>query len=155
MTLDKILDRMDDILSESVAMPLTGKKLVDVDKLQDLVDDLRLNLPQEIKDAKAVVSDRSEIIEQAEAQAEDIIQRAEARARQMISETEIFKAAKKASNDMLSTAQQRSKETERLAMEYTENALKKAEDALLVVFNQVKTKRLSVRGNITGNKDNK
>ena len=139
MTIDKILDKMDDMLSEAVAMPLTGRKLLDVDKLQDLVDELRLNLPQEIKDAKAVVSDRNQIIEQAENQAEDIIQKAEVRARQMISETEVFKAAKKASNEMISTAQQRSKESERLALEFSENALKKAEDALLVVFNQVKT----------------
>ncbi len=152
MTIDKILDKMDDMLSEAVAMPLTGRKLLDVDKLQDLVDELRLNLPQEIKDAKAVVSDRNQIIEQAENQAEDIIQKAEVRARQMISETEVFKAAKKASNEMISTAQQRSKESERLALEFSENALKKAEDALLVVFNQVKTKRLSVRGNITKEK---
>ncbi|MBR2740470.1 MAG: ATPase [Oscillospiraceae bacterium] len=152
MTIDKILDKMDDMLSEAVAMPLTGRKLLDVDKLQDLVDELRLNLPQEIKDAKAVVSDRNQIIEQAENQAEDIIQKAEVRARQMISETEVFKAAKKASNEMISTAQQRSKESERLALEFSENALKKAEDALLVVFNQVKTKRLSVRGNITKDK---
>ncbi len=152
MTIDKILDRMDDLLSEAVSMPLTGRKLIDVDKFQDLVDDLRMNLPQEIKDAKAVVSDRDQIIEQAENQAEDIIQKAEVRARQMISETEIFKAAKKASNEMISAAQQRSKESERLAMEFSENALKKAEDALLVVFNQVKTKRLSVRGNITKEK---
>lgn len=152
MTIDKILDKMDDMLSEAVAMPLTGRKLLDVDKFQDLVDELRLNLPQEIKDAKAVVSDRNQIIEQAENQAEDIIQKAEVRARQMISETEVFKAAKKASNEMISTAQQRSKESERLALEFSENALKKAEDALLVVFNQVKTKRLSVRGNITKEK---
>lgn len=152
MTIDKILDKMDDMLSEAVSMPLTGRKLLDVDKLQDLVDELRLNLPQEIKDAKAVVSDRNQIIEQAENQAEDIIQKAEVRARQMISETEVFKAAKKASNEMISTAQQRSKESERLALEFSENALKKAEDALLVVFNQVKTKRLSVRGNITKEK---
>ena len=152
MTIDKILDKMDDMLSEAVAMPLTGRKLLDVDKLQDLVDELRLNLPQEIKDAKAVVSDRNQIIEQAENQAEDIIQKAEVRARQMISETEVFKAAKIASNEMISTAQQRSKESERLALEFSENALKKAEDALLVVFNQVKTKRLSVRGNITKEK---
>ena len=152
MTIDKILDKMDDLLGEAVSMPLTGRKLIDVDKFQDLVDDLRMNLPQEIKDAKSVVSDRDQIIEQAENQAEDIIQKAEVRARQMISETEIFKAAKKASNEMISAAQERSKETERLAIEFSENALKKAEDALLVVFNQVKTKRLSVRGNITKEK---
>lgn len=151
MTLDKTLDKMDDLLNEGVAMPLTGRRLIDVEKMQDLIDDLRMNLPQEIKDAKAVVSERNEILEQAEAQAEDIIQKAEARARQMISETEIFKAAKRASNDMLTAASQQSRETERIALEISENALKKAEDALLVVFNQVKKERLNIRGN--GNKE--
>ncbi|MBP1556152.1 MAG: ATPase [Oscillospiraceae bacterium] len=148
MTLDKILDRMDDLLSESVSLPLSNRKLVDVDRMQDLLDELRRNLPQEIKDAKGVVLDRDSILEQAENQAEDIIQKAEARARQMISEEEIFRAAKKASNEMVSAAQQKAKESERQAQEFSENALKKAEDALMVVFNQVKTARLSVRGNV-------
>ena len=97
MTLDKILDRMDDLLSESVSLPLSNRKLGDVEKMQDLLDELRRNLPQEIKDAKGVVLDRDSIIEQAENQAEDIIQKAEVRARQMISEEEIFKAAGKGS----------------------------------------------------------
>ena len=72
MTIDKTLDKMDDLLNEGVAMPLTGRRLIDVEKMQDLIDDLRMNLPQEIKDAKAVVSERNEILEQAEAQAEEL-----------------------------------------------------------------------------------
>ena len=56
---------------------------------------------------------------------------------------------------MISAAQQKTKESERQAIEFSENALKKAEDALMVVFNQVKTARLSVRGNVPGREKEK
>ena len=37
--------------------------MVDADKVRDLIDDIRLNIPGEIKQAKAIVSDRAEIID--------------------------------------------------------------------------------------------
>ena len=37
MTIDKTLDKMDDLLNEGVAMPLTGRRLIDVEKMQDLI----------------------------------------------------------------------------------------------------------------------
>ena len=108
--------------------------MIDADKMRDLLDTIRLNLPQEIKDAKAVVSDRNQILEDAKAEAEDIITRAENRARQLISEQEVTKAAQQSANDLIAETQRKTKEMERATLEYSENALKKSEDALLMVF---------------------
>ena len=60
MAIDKYLDKLDDMLDSAVSLPLGGgRKMIDADKMRDLLDTIRLNLPQEIKDAKAVVSDRN------------------------------------------------------------------------------------------------
>lgn len=149
MAIDKYLDKLDDMLDSAVSLPLAaGKKMIDADKMRDLLDTIRLNLPQEIKDAKAVVSDRNQILEDAKAEAEDIITRAENRARQLISEQEVTKAAQQSANDLIAETQRKTKEMERATLEYSENALKKSEDALLMVFNEVKSTRLALRGKV-------
>ncbi|MBR2999544.1 MAG: ATPase [Oscillospiraceae bacterium] len=149
MAIDKYLDKLDDMLDSAVSLPLGGgRKMIDADKMRDLLDTIRLNLPQEIKDAKAVVSDRNQILADAKAEAEDIITRAENRARQLISEQEVTKAAQQSANELIAETQRKTKEMERATLEYSENALKKSEDALLLVFNEVKSTRLALRGKV-------
>ena len=149
MTIDKYLDRMEDLLDEAISVPLSkGKAMIDVDKMRELLDTVRRNIPQEIKDAKSVVSDRTAIIDDAKAESEEIIQKAEARARQLISEQEISKQADAKASELLLDTQRKCKELERAAAEYAENALKKSEDALLLSLNDVKNTRLALRGNV-------
>ncbi len=155
MAIDKYLDKMDELLDDAVSLPLTqGKKLVDTEKLRSLLDAIKLNLPQEIKEAKSIVADRAQIIEDANAEADEIIKKAEKRARQLISEQEITKAAQAAATELMSETQRRSKEVEKAAMDFSENALKKSEDALFSVFNDVKSTRLALRGKMNAGRKN-
>ena len=63
MNVDELLDLLDETLEESTNLPFTGgKRMVDVDKVRDIIDDVRLNMPAEIKQAKAIVNDRAEIV---------------------------------------------------------------------------------------------
>ncbi|MBQ9959940.1 MAG: ATPase, partial [Oscillospiraceae bacterium] len=131
MAIDKYLDKIDDMLEEAIGLPLSGgKRMVDAEKIRDLLDAIRLNLPQEIKEAKAVVADRTAILDAAKAESDELIRKAEARARQLISEQEVMKAAKAEAAELLSESQRKSKEMERAALDFSENALKKGEDAL-------------------------
>ena len=97
---------------------------------------------------EALQAQIAKMIEDAKAEAEDIITRAENRARQLISEQEVTKAAQQSANDLIAETQRKTKEMERATLEYSENALKKSEDALLMVFNEVKSTRLALRGKV-------
>ena len=71
MNVDELLDLLDETLEESTNLPFTGgKRMVDVDKVRDIIDDVRLNMPTEIKQAKAIVNDRAEIVAGARREAE-------------------------------------------------------------------------------------
>ena len=60
MNIDELLDVMDETLEEAVNLPFTGgKRMVDVEKVRDIIDDIRLNMPAEIRQAKAIVQDRA------------------------------------------------------------------------------------------------
>lgn len=155
MTVDKYLDQIDELLDNSWNLPLAeGKAMVDIKKLRNLVDDVRLNLPQEVKDAKAIVADRELILSDAKAEANGIIQRAEQKSRQMISQNEIVKEAQNQSSEVLLDTKTRVKELERKSVDFSENTLKKAEDALVLALNQVKTTRIAIRQQINGSRKN-
>ena len=68
MSIEEILEAMDIELDKSKSVPLTrGKSLIDVEQFRDLIGQVRLNLPGEIKQAQALVNDRRVIINDAKA----------------------------------------------------------------------------------------
>ena len=52
---DILLEDLEDVLDDATSMPMTKKSLVDVDKIKTIIEDIRLNTPQETKQAKAIV----------------------------------------------------------------------------------------------------
>ena len=82
MTVDELLDQIDDMIDKAWSMPLSGGKcLIEADHLRDIIDDIRGNMPSEIRQARAIVADRTDIVATAKREAEGIIRTAEARAR--------------------------------------------------------------------------
>ena len=82
MNVNELLDTIEDLLEESTGMPLSGgKRIVDVEQIRDYLDDIRANLPVELRQAQSIVSDRAQLIESANAQAQAIVKKAEERAR--------------------------------------------------------------------------
>ena len=105
MNIDELLDVMDETLEEAVNLPFTGgKRMVDVEKVRDIIDDIRLNMPAEIRQAKAIVQDRADIVESAKKEAEAIVKRAEDRARAMVAQEAIVKAAQQKATEILTSA---------------------------------------------------
>ena len=94
MTIENLLDQIDEMIDKAWGLPLSGGKcLVETDKLRDIIDDIRGNMPSEIRQAKSIVADRSDIIATAKKEAEDIVRAAEERARAMVMQEEVVKLA--------------------------------------------------------------
>ena len=150
MNIDEILDVIDELLDRSWSLPLSGGRcVVDADKVRDLIDDIRLNIPAEIKQAKAIVADRSDIIDNAKKEAEAIVRKAEDRARALVSEQEVVKAAQARASEILSQAQMKSREIRQAAQEYWDGCLMKTEELLVRSLTEVKATRQAFR-NATG-----
>lgn len=146
MNIDDLLDLMDETLEEAFNLPFTGgKRMVDVDKVRDIIDDIRLNMPTEIRQAKAIVQDRADIVATARKEAETIVKRAEDRARALIGEQEIVKAAQQRATEIVSGAQSHARETRSTVTEYCENMLRKTEEQLAKSTVEVKTLRSNIR----------
>lgn len=62
-TIESILNDIDELLEDSWSLPLSGGRcVVDAEKVRDLIDSIRMNMPAEIKQARAVVADRNQIL---------------------------------------------------------------------------------------------
>lgn len=145
MNIDDLLDLMDETLEDAFTVPLTGKRMVDAEKLRDIIDDIRLNMPTEIRQAKAIVQDRADIVEGARKEAEGVIKKAEERARAIVSEQEIVKQSQQRAAEILQSAQQHSKEMRASVTGYCENILRQTEEQLARSASEVKSLRNSVR----------
>lgn len=145
MSIDDLLDLMDDTLEDAFTVPLTGKRMVDAEKLRDIIDDIRLNLPTEIRQAKAIVKDRADIVADARKEGDVIIKKAEERAEVIVSEQEIVKRSKAKATEILQTAQQNSREMRQSVANYCENILRQTEEQLVKSVTEVKNVRAGVR----------
>lgn len=146
MSVNEILNIMDDVLDNAWSVPLSGgKSVINIERMRELIDDIRLNMPQEVKQAKLIVTDRKIILDDARREAETMIKVAEERARRLVEEDEITKRAKEKATEMITTAQTHSKDLKRAANEYAENILKTTEQGLIESINQVKTAKSALR----------
>lgn len=110
MNIEEILDEIDELLDNSASVPFVQhKKVIDGERLRELVNDVRLNMNQELKEAKEIERESQRILSNAKASAEDIVRRAEDRAEQLVSREAIVVEARKKAVDMISKAQTASK----------------------------------------------
>lgn len=148
MNVEQLLDLIEETLEEGTSIPLSGgKHLVDVDKVRDYLDEVRLNLPGELHQARNIVGDRSQILTDANAQAEAIVKKAEERARILVSEQEIVKAAQKRAADIVASAQSEARAVRQTVTDYCENMLKTTEETMAGNAAQIKTVRANLRQN--------
>lgn len=152
MNVNELLDTIEDTLEESTSMPLSGgKRLVDVEKVRDYLDDIRANLPGELRQAQQIVNDRAQIVDTANAQAQAIVKKAEERARILVGDAEIVKAAQQRAAEITAAAQSESRTLRQTVTDYCDNMLKTTEEAMVENAAQVKNVRANLRQNAKKN----
>lgn len=102
---DILLEDLEDVLDDATSMPMTKKSLVDVDKIKTIIEDIRLNTPQETKQAKAIVDSRNNILDEAKKEAAKIISEAQAQARELVARDQITQNAQKEATEIIAKPQ--------------------------------------------------
>ena len=102
---DILLEDLEDVLDDATSIPLSKKYAVDVDKIKTIIEDIRLNTPQETKQAKAIVDSRNNILE-AKKEAADIIAKAQEEARELVARDQITQTAQAEAADIIAKAKE-------------------------------------------------
>lgn len=146
MNVEELLEMMEETLEAGTIVPFSAsKRMVDVDRMRDIIDEVRNNLPDEIRESKKIVNDREQIMQNARIESESIIQQAEERARVLTSEQEIVKRSQQHAAEILSAAQKSAKELTRKATLYCETILKNSEGVLGRSMADIKNTRMNLR----------
>ncbi|MBO7217293.1 MAG: ATPase [Clostridia bacterium] len=147
MSIEELLEQFDEILDGGVKLP--GKRtVVDVEKLRALIDDIRLNIPGEIKQARGIVADRTDIITNAKREADGIIRSAEERAKALVTQEEITRLAQEKASEIISTAQQKSREMRKAAQDFVDDIMRRADEGLSANLSDVRKTRAALKQQI-------
>ena len=142
----ELLDMLYNMVADAWGLPLGAEKcVVERDKVLEYVDEIRAKLPTEIAEAKRLVEARTEFINNAKREAESIRKVAEDRARQMVDEQEIVRIAKAKADSIMRTAEEKSAELRRAANEYTDDTLRRTEEAIAEALDEVRQSRMRFR----------
>ncbi len=143
---DTILSEIDQMIDKAWGMPLSGGKcLIDAERLREYLDSIRSNMPDVVRQAKNIVADRIEIVDEAKKEAEGIVRSAEERARALVMQEEIVKQAQQKANEIMMQTQKKCREMRKGTQDFAEDLLKRCEETLAKQVNEVHQTRQMLR----------
>lgn len=147
MNMDDLMEQLDEVLESGFKMP--GKRVVvDVEKVRAIIDDMRMTMPTEVKQAKGIVADRADIINNAKREADNIIRVAEERAKAMVAQEEITKLAQAKAGEVLAAAQKKSRDMRKAAQDFVDDLMLRSDEMLTANLNEIKKTRAALRQQI-------
>lgn len=126
----QLLDEVEEILDNSRAVPFSNRVTIDKEEIYDIISEIRMKLPNELKQSKWVIEERNKILIDAQREADEIVKNAEDRMVRMIDENEVTKKAYEQAAAIIDSAKKTSKEMRLGAMDYAESILADAEGKL-------------------------
>ena len=141
MEILSLLDALEDAIESAVSVPFSGKCMVDRNEILELIQDIRLKLPDDIKQAKWVSKERSRILAEAQQEADNIVKNAESRIAAMVNEHEISRKAYEQAENILNNAKKSAREIRLGTREYADSILGRVEEMLKEMLEVIQENR--------------
>ena len=109
MDILKLIEEIEDILETSSTMPFSSKVIVDADEIYSIISEIRLRLPDEIKQATWIKEERQRILAEAQKEADTLLDEVELRIEELIEQDEITKEAIRRAEEITTKAQNNAK----------------------------------------------
>ncbi len=148
MDIMALIDRVEEIVDNARGVPFSSNKMVDPDKVYEIVDEIRAQYPDELKQARWIVKERQEMLEEAEKEANRILEEARDRAEGMASEQEVVKRANEQAASILDSARQQEREIRLGAEDYADEMLANLEVNLGKLLTAVQRGRDRLQGKV-------
>ncbi|HVB65193.1 MAG TPA: ATPase [Nitrolancea sp.] len=133
----QLVDRMEEIVTSGMRVPLSNRIMVEEEEFLSIIDQLRLSVPQEIKQARRVVQERQQILGTAQDEAAKILSVAKERAEYLMNEQGLINEAKSRSEEILRQAKDGSKRSMGEVDVYALQILTQLEQALQQNLQQI------------------
>lgn len=104
-SMEQMLAMLGDLVQEAMTVPLSGGKcMVERERVLDILEEIRVNLPDELKQANTVLDTRADIIDSARVEADNIVKAAQAKALELVDTNNITVEANRKAKDILTEA---------------------------------------------------
>ena len=145
MEIFTLLDTLEDLIENAKKVPFSEKSIVEREEFLDLIKEIRLKLPDELKQAKWVKEERERILTEAQKEADDVVKEAENRIISMIDEHEITKKAYEQKNQIMSAANESSRQITQGAREYADSILENLAKSLEKTLKEIEDDRKELK----------
>jgi len=141
MEILSVLEALEDLVERAASVPFTGKCMVSRDEILDIIQDIRLKLPDELKQAKWIIEERTRILAEAQQEADNIIKGSDSKIAAMVDEHEICRKAYEQAEVIITNAKKNAREIRLGTREYADNILNKVEEILEDTLDVIKANR--------------
>ncbi len=140
-----LVDRLEELFNNSKGVPLTRMVMVDEERMLDLIDQMRLAIPDEIKNSQQIINQKERILAQANEEAHRIIELAKEQAEKLVERDEIVQKAKIIGDEIIQKAREETELIKREADEYAINSLEHLEVELNKILRQVQNGLITLK----------
>jgi len=133
-----LVDRLEELFNESRPIPLTNNVIVDEDRMLDIIDQMRVAIPEQVKLAEKLLAERDRTLAQAQEEAKRTVNLAREKSEGMLERDSIVEAAQTRADQILQQAQLDAEATRAEADEYVLDTLTNLEIEMERILNQVR-----------------
>jgi cell division septum initiation protein DivIVA len=137
MDILQLIDRLEELFNDAKAVPFTHNVIVDEDRMLELIDQMRIAIPDEVKKAQQVVAQRDRVMAQAQEESNRTLQLARDKATEMAQKDIITQEAQRRAEQILSQARAEAEAVRADADNYVLETLMQLQDQIAKLSNQV------------------
>jgi F0F1-type ATP synthase membrane subunit b/b' len=138
MDILQLIDRLEELFNESKNVPFTKNVMVDEDRMLDIIDQMRIAIPEEVKKAQQLLGQRDRVLAQAQEEANRTIELARQKADQMVTKDIVAVEGQRRSDLLLSQARSEAENIRADADDYVMDSLTQLHTELERILNQVR-----------------
>ncbi|NOY98265.1 MAG: ATP synthase F0 subunit B [Chloroflexi bacterium] len=132
-----LIDRLEELFNESRALPFTHNVVVDEDRMLDIIDQMRIAIPEEVKKAQQLLNQSERILAQAQEKANRALALAQEKADQMAAKDVVTQEAQRRAEQIINQARADAEATRNDADDYVAETLMRVEAELQRLLKQV------------------
>lgn len=137
MDILQLIDRLEELFNESKSIPLTRNVMVDEDRMLDIIDQMRIAIPEEVKKAQQLLGQRDRVLAQAQEEANRTLELARQKSDQMVTKDMVAQEASRRAEQIVVQARNEAENIRADADDYAMNSLTQLQDELERISNQV------------------
>ena len=137
MDILQLIDRLEELFNAAKAVPFTHNVIVDEDRMLELIDQMRIAIPEEVKKAQQVMAQRDRVMAQAQEEANRTLQLARDKADQLAQKDMVVQEAQRRADQIVSQARAEAEATRADADNYVVDTLMQLQDQIAKLSGQV------------------